>query len=225
VALWAETQRMPRTALAFQQNASLAAPKDASSALEVARLAMQESDYARAEVWLRRAIGLAREARDWRLYSRAFAHLGDLHRARGSVPGAHRFYIRSLRGARRGGMRREQAVALHRLFSLAREAGRADEAERYARLAFDGYGGRGPDPRVADLAREVGQLWLEQGRFAEARLALEAALPFVRDPAERIRVQDELARAASAPPEPGAEHGWAEELASTLRSLRVPGGG
>ncbi|HET7321406.1 MAG TPA: tetratricopeptide repeat protein [Longimicrobiaceae bacterium] len=145
IAEWAEEHGAPRTALAYQQNAALSAPADPEAALAAARLAVRAGDDARAEVWFRRTVGLARQAREWRLYAQAFRGLGTLYRSRGNLPGAHRFFIRALRGARRGGLRLEQAAALHELFALSAQAGRAAEADRYGRMALESYGPRAPE--------------------------------------------------------------------------------
>lgn len=195
IAQWAQARNSTATALAFLQNAALATPADAMPALAVARLAAGMADYARAEVWYRRAVGLARQARDWRTYSQAFSGLGELHRSRGALPSAHRFHIRALRGARRGGLRVEQAVALHDLFNLSVEAGRTEEAERYARHAFEAYGAR--NQRVALLARDVAYFWMQRGHFRRALAVLQAVLPLIDWPLERLFGDADLMRAAA----------------------------
>jgi tetratricopeptide (TPR) repeat protein len=195
IARWAEGREALRTAMAFAQDAALAEPADPDAAFTVARLAVRIADHARAEVWFRRAIGLARQAHDWRRYSRAFSGLGNLYMMRGNLPAARRFHIRALRGARRGGVRAEQAAALHDLFGVAIETGRGSEAERYAREAAIAYGSR--NPRLAVLAHDVAYFWMQEGHFARSLAVFQAVLPLIDQPVERLFVEADLMRAAA----------------------------
>ncbi|MEX2584693.1 MAG: tetratricopeptide repeat protein [Gemmatimonadota bacterium] len=191
---WADDQGRLGTALAFAQDAALAAGHDAAAAFWVATVAVRLNDHARAEVWFRRAVGLARQSRDWRMYSRSFGGLGNLYIRRGNLPDARRLHTRALRGARRGGMRREQAAALHDLFAVAVETGCAAEAERLARQALDVYGTR--NRRVHVLAHDVAYFWMEQGHFGRALPVFQAVLPLIERPIERLFVLADIARAA-----------------------------
>src|SRR5690606_36558621 len=137
---WAYEKGRYNTALAFAQNAALANSTNAAAAYWVASIAGRMNDHARAEGWFRRAIGRARQSRDWRMYSVSFGGLGILYIRRGNLPAARRLHTRALRGARRGGMRREQAAALHDLFIVAAETGNIGEAERLARHALEAFG-------------------------------------------------------------------------------------
>ena len=191
---WADDVGKLGTALAFAQDCALASRRDAGAAFWVATVAVRLNDHARAEVWFRRAVGLARQSRDWRMYSRAFGGLGNLYVRRGNLPAARRLHTRALRGARRGGMRREQAAALHDLFGVAVETGANAEAERLARVALDTYGMR--NRRVHVLAHDVAYFWMEQGHFARALPVFQAVLPLVHRPLERLFVLADLVRAA-----------------------------
>jgi tetratricopeptide (TPR) repeat protein len=194
ISQWAEAQGKLGTAMAFGQNAALASPGDAVAALNVGRLARKVTDYARAEIWFRRAIGLARQARDWRTYTVAFIGLGNMAVRRGNYPAGRRFRIRALRSARRGGLRRLQAVVLHDLFALEVECGNTAAAETYARRAFQHYRGRGD--RLPALANDLANLWLTNGSFERARRVLVplARLPLPEE--DRLFVLASLARAA-----------------------------
>ncbi len=191
---WADEQGQLVTALAFAQNAAIAARENAGAAFWVATVAGRLNDHARAEIWFRRAIGLARQSRDWRMYSRAFGGLGNLYVRRGNLPAARRLHTRALRGARRGGMRREQAAALHDLFGVAVELGNETEAERLARQALEAYGTR--NRRVHVLAHDVAYFWMEQGHFQRALAVFQAVLPLIDRPLERLFVVADIARAA-----------------------------
>jgi hypothetical protein len=194
IAQWAEGKGEMATALAFATNAALASPGDAVAALNVGRLAREIVDYARAEIWYRRAIGLARQARDWRSYTLAFIGLGNMAVRRGNYPAGRRFRIRAFRSARRGGLRRLQAVVLHDLFALEVEAGNTAAAEAYARRAFQHYRGRGD--RLPALANDVANLWLATGNFARAhRVLIPLASTRLTDE-DRLFVLASLARAS-----------------------------
>ena len=192
---WADEEGRLETALSFAQNAALASHGDAAAAFWVGTVAVRLNDHARAEVWFRRAIGLARRARDWRMYSRAFGGLGNLYMRRGNLPAARRLHTRALRGARRGGMRREQAAALHDLFGVAVETGQTTEAERFARHALEAYGTR--NTRLNVLAHDVAYFWMENGHFERALAVFTAVLPLIDVPFERMFVLADIARAAA----------------------------
>lgn len=183
------------SALGFAQAAALVAPGDAHAAFQVARLARRRADHARAEVWYRRAIGLARQARDWRMYSLAFRSLGALYARRGNLPAARRLQIRALRGARRGGMRSEQGQALHDLFTTAVEMGAFAEAEEFARQALEAY--RPRNERLPRLAHDLAYFWMDRGDFARALPVFHALEPLLARPVERLFVTANLARAAA----------------------------
>lgn len=192
---WAEDRGALETALAFAQSRALLCPFQPETALAVARLAQRAGDHALAELWYRRAAGIARRARAWKVYSHAFSGLGTLYRERGNLPSAHRYHLRALRGARRGGMGTEAAIALHDLFGVAVEAGRKREARRYAREALVAYPRR--SPRRAALAHDIAYLWMEEGDFARAEQIFRRVLPLMQHPVERLWVAADLVRAAA----------------------------
>ncbi len=191
---WASGKGKLNTAMAFAQNAALANRSNAAAAHWVGTIAGRMNDHARAEGWFRRAIAIARQNQDWRMYSLAFGGLGNLYIRRGNLPAARRLHTRALRGARRGGMRREQALALHDLFVVAIDTGNVQEAERLARQALEAFGNR--NPRIHILAHDVAYFWLEQGHFSRALSVFRAVLPLVDDGIERVFVLANIARAA-----------------------------
>jgi tetratricopeptide (TPR) repeat protein len=219
---WAERKELPRTAFAFAQNAALATPAEPAPALEAARLALRLDDAARAELWYRRAIGTARRARNWRLYSRAFSRLATLYRSRGNLPAAQRFHLRALRGARRGGLRLERAVALHDLFALAVEAGRSREAERLAAQALEAY--PAGHPRLPVLAHDVGYFWMEQGRFARALRVFDTLETLIDRPLERLWLDADRSRAAAGAGDAAGARRLAEAVRERCGSTAVSAG-
>jgi len=194
VSKWADDAGMLGTALAFAQAGAVASPTDAATGYKVGQLARRRAEYARAESWFRRVIGLGRQAKDWESYSLAFLGLANLYIQRGNYPVARRFLIRCLRAARRHGLREVQGKAYHDLFVVGYQTERTEEAYEAARAAFRAYGPR--HPRLPSLANDLGVYWLLQGRFALALEVFKAALPVIEHPCERLLTWGSLARAA-----------------------------
>jgi tetratricopeptide (TPR) repeat protein len=193
VAQWADERGAVATALAFAQSAAFAAPMDAATAYTVARLARRRAEHARAESWFRRTVALGRQTGDWSAYSLAFLGLGNQYMQRGNLPAARRFYVRALRAARRHALHSVAGMTFHDLFVLATLTGRADEAERFARGAYDEYGS--DHPRLSALAHDVAFFWMEQGHHARALPVFRALLPRLAGSTERPVVLANIARA------------------------------
>lgn len=209
VAQWADDRGATATALAFAQSAAFAAPMDAATAYTVSRLARRRAEHARAESWFRRTVALARQSGDWSAYSLAFLGLGNLYMQRGNYPAARRFYVRALRSARRHALHSVAGMTFHDLFVLATLTGRADEAERFARGAYDEYGS--DHPRLPALAHDVGFFWMDQGYHARALPVFRALLPHLTRSAERPVVLANIARAAAAVGDrPRFEDAWTQ---------------
>jgi tetratricopeptide (TPR) repeat protein len=209
VVQWADDRGCTATALAFAQSAAFAAPFDAATAYTVALLARRRAEHARAESWFRRTVALARQSGDWAAYSLAFLGLGNLYMQRGNYPAARRFYVRALRAARRHALHSAAGMTFHDLFVLATLTGRADEAERFARGAYDEYGS--DHPRLPALAHDVGFFWMEQGYHARALPIFLALLPHLTRSAERPVVLANIARAAGATGDrPRFEDAWSQ---------------
>lgn len=196
IARWAEERGHLATALAFSQASALSEPTDAAAACDVGRLARRRSEEARAETWYRRTIAVARQCGDWATYSRAFLGLGTLYARRGSPSAARRFHMRALRAANRNTLRELEGSALHKLFSLAAAASHRREAMRLARAALELYGPS--HPRTPRLAHDVARHWLAAGHTARALPVLRALLPRIADPARRVSLLADVARAAAA---------------------------
>jgi tetratricopeptide (TPR) repeat protein len=194
VSEWADREGLLATALAFAQGAAIAAPAHAAAGYRVGVLARRRADYARAETWFRRTIGLGRQSKDWKSYAEAFLGLGNLYVQRGNFPAARRFHIRALRAARRHGMRDIQGAALHDLFGIAVESGHSAEAREYARGAHRAYGPR--HERLPRLAHDLAYYWMMHGRFEAALSVLRAILPRLRSRGERLLASADIARAA-----------------------------
>jgi len=184
IAHWADLHGHLATAIAFAQAAALTVPHDAGAAYAVGRIARRRAEHSRAETWYRRAIALARQSGDWTSYALAFSGMGNLYMQRGNYPAARRFHVRALRAARRHSLRAIQGSALHDLFVIAAGGNHKDDAERYARGAFESYG---PDhPRLPALANDIAYFWVERGHFAPALTVFEALLPHMSRQEDRL---------------------------------------
>ena len=190
---WAEGQEKLATSITFAQAGALAAPTNAAAGFRVGQLARRKAEYARAESWFRRVIGLGRQAKDWASYSEAFLGLGELYTQRGNLPAARRFHVRGLRAARRHGLRDIQGRALHNLFMLSGD-GSPQEALDYARNAFKAYGPS--HPRLPVLAHDLAYFWMQRGRFAQALSVFQGLLPHITRPGERMLTVADVGRAA-----------------------------
>jgi tetratricopeptide (TPR) repeat protein len=195
VSRWAESQGLPRTALAFAQSAALATPDQPGPALAVGVLARRTGESRRAETWFRRALGLARRRHDWRYYGLAALGLGTVAMKRGDHAGARSWFVRALRISRRYALWDVRPLALHELFSAAVRGGDAEAAEGFAHRALKAYGAG--HPRLAALAQDVAGFWLAAGRFDEALRVYRAVLPRVSEIPERRRVASSMARASA----------------------------
>lgn len=194
ISQWAEERGKLATSMASAQAAATVCPGDASLAYKVGRLARKCAAYPRAESWYRRAIALGRQEKDWTSYSLAFSGLGNLYQQRGSFPKARAFHTRALRAAKRHGLKSIQGDALFELHVLATASGQAEDAQRYARVAFDTYGTG--HPRIPTLAHDVAYFWLTQGHFAPALAVFRALIPEVGRALKAIIVLPNMARAA-----------------------------
>jgi tetratricopeptide (TPR) repeat protein len=195
VSRWAEGRGAFSTAMGFAQAAALVQPLDAAPALAAGTLALRWRRPARAETWLRRAVGLARRGKQWDSYAQAYVELGGLYARRGQAGTAQRYLVQGLRAARRHGLIMIRGSALHGLLLLALESGALDDAERYARGAMRAYG-RG-NPRLPELVHDVAYLWVRRENYARALPMLQKLLPSRVEPVERALTLAILARAAA----------------------------
>lgn len=196
VAQWAADQGAMGTAVAFAQAGALALPGDASAALAVGRLAARWGRGARAETWLRRAIGLARRSGDWQSYAESYVELGAVYRRSRRAEQSHRYYVQAVRAARRHGHLQIRGAALHELFLLHLEKGDLVEAERMGRLAVRAYGRS--HRRLPELQHDIAQLWVAKGNYGRALPMLQRLLSNRHPPGARAFTLALIAHAAAA---------------------------
>ncbi|MEW5926028.1 MAG: tetratricopeptide repeat protein [Gemmatimonadota bacterium] len=212
VATWAMENGAVELRLAFTEAAALLAPEDPHMALAAGRLARDVGRPARAETWLRKAVKLARN-RDWETYVWAFTGLGLMYWRAGNLRGALAVAERALRTASRHRLRHLEGVVLHNLFMFVSDH---DVARAYQHVwgALRAYGAG--NPRLAVLAQDVACYWADHGQFARALPVIEAALPRMSDPHERMLVLAGRARAAAGA---GLTDVYEEARVQTLRAL------
>jgi tetratricopeptide (TPR) repeat protein len=174
---WATSAGFVRTGAEFHQLACSVRRSDPALALEAATATRDLADYARAEVWLQRAIGLSRRVGEWRIYIESHLAYSNMLRRRGNMPGARRFADRALRRARRQGLRGYQASALHDLFVIESECSNFDRAEVLAGQAFRTY----PEdhPVLPWVVHDMAYLWINRRNFPPALAVLKAVEPLV----------------------------------------------
>jgi tetratricopeptide (TPR) repeat protein len=194
VAQWAESSGKLATALAFAQAGAVACPGDASTAFKVGQIARRRAEHVRAETWFRRAIALGRQEGDWVSYALGFAGLGTLYMQRGNFPKARALQMRCLRAARRHSLRDVQGGACYDLHVIATASGQPEEAQRYARAAFEAYGPR--HPNLPRLAHDVAYFWMTQGQFGPALSIFQALRPHIGRELEWTIVLPNIVRAA-----------------------------
>lgn len=194
ISRWAEGKALRGAALAYAYAAAVIAPGAPEHALRVGVLARKGGDYARAEAWFRRALGLARRNRDVRLQGATLLGLGNLFVRRGDYQRAEMAHRKALRLARRHGLREVRGLALHDLCVVAFETGEFEKAERYAYQACRAY--RPGHPKLPALAHDVAVFWLLQGKFHHALKAFKAVLGMMKTQEEQIWVLGTIAHAA-----------------------------
>jgi hypothetical protein len=190
VAAWAGGTRARETALAYAQAAALTLPEDADAALRTGACALDAGQRARAEVWLRRAVGLGRRGRQWDACSRAVFALARLHENGAEPARAVRGYRLAFRTALRHRVEEVRLGAARALLRLARASVDAERARSWAIAAQRAY--RPGAPEATALLLELARFWLDAGRA-------EDALPALRRLAKReqsLNAADRLSAAA-----------------------------
>ncbi len=193
VATWAEGKGHRRTGLEFLQAAALSCPADPRFALAIVRSARDLAQYSRAEAWFFRAVGLARQCRDWDSYVRAYLAHGKMMLRKGSFPAARRSVLKALRRSTRQGLAETRAMALHELFVIEDNMGRPEAAQRHALEALEAYGPNHVELPL--LVHDLGCFWLQQGRFSDAFQVIQEVVPQIPHHLRAIALGT-LARAA-----------------------------
>lgn len=175
VAEWAGREKLRYTAVAFAQAAALADTNSAQAAVHTGIFASASGQDARAETWLRRAIGLARAGKDGEAYSAALVELGVVYEARGDLARAETFYRKGYWAGRRFSSWSARLRGAYGLFRLARGRGADEEAAEFALIAQGAYH---PDVQDGpDLLLDLAQFWVRTRDYRRARDALRRLSP------------------------------------------------
>lgn len=201
VARWAEANGAIGTALAFAEEASVAAPSRGRPAVEAGRLAALRGEPERAEAWLRRAVTVCRsdegnESRGaGRTCATAWAELGDLYATQGDEARARRAYGKACWTGRRFGAEEALGRALWGMGRLELRAGHYAEAEHTLRAAARSRGDLHPE--YPAIAHALAEACLRQGKTGEAAPALRELLPLRVVPMDELRTRALLCLAAA----------------------------
>lgn len=193
---WALGRDAHGTALLFAEAAAVVWPNNARLAWICGKIYRERQQFARAELWLRRAKRVAVWNGDWELQAQAMNSLGNLKVHLGDLAGGRELLLSAARLAKRKRLRERLAKALHDLLLVCIYEGAFSEGERHAVQAFATYG---PDhPNVINLAFDVTLLWNHQGHFARTLPVLKALHAQFTDDDRQLRVMASTARAAGA---------------------------
>lgn len=195
IARWGERRGYGAVQLGFTQAAARLSPENPRLAYAVGRLARDCGEYARGESWLRLAVRLARRT-DWHTYTLAYLSLGTLYQQLGNLPAARTLTLRGYRTSVRRRVHALRGTALHNLFAVTAEMLDFRRAHRYARMACEIYGPQ--HPRFPALAHDVACFWILHGCFEYSSTVIQAVLPLIPDPEDRVFATANLARASAA---------------------------
>ena len=190
VASWADGSRARETALAYAQAAALALPEDAHAALRTGVYALAAGQRARAEVWLRRAVGLSRRGRQWEPYARALLALAQLREHARDTARSTRDYRLAYRAGWRYGVLDVRRGAARALLRLTSGSGEVEAARGWAVAVQRAY--RPGVPDAAALLLDLARFWISAGNEGNAVPALRRLAPREKG----LGVADRLAAAA-----------------------------
>jgi tetratricopeptide (TPR) repeat protein len=197
---WGLAHNATRTALAYTEAAALCRPDYPRYAWMAGRLLRTHGRFREAEQWLQRAVRKASSREDWEAHSRALVALGNLLLEVGNYPAARETQLKALSSARKKDLPELAGMALHDLFAISIHQGRFQEAEQYAREAYDAYGDA--HELLSRLAHDVAYFWMETGHFRRALDVFQVLVPHFAEPEQRFRIFANTARAAGAVGEP-----------------------
>jgi tetratricopeptide (TPR) repeat protein len=212
VARWAAACRAISTAVSFAQAASFVVPDDGSLALEAGRIAAKFRRNAVAETWLRRAVALARRARDKAVYAGALLEHAWVRLQVAPEDGPAGFQ-RAIRAARRGGQGDVRALGHYGLARAAMARGDYHDAAaethttlRLLRPSID-------NPHLPLVVLDHAEALLRAESPAAAAAALGRFLHTFTLPHDRVRALTLLVRTSRADGAPPVAEVWHEAVA------------
>jgi tetratricopeptide (TPR) repeat protein len=186
---------MPETALHYAEAAALANPMRAEAAALAGSACVQRGETQRAAVWLARAVRIARRTQDWVWYARSQIRFGRLLYEQGDLGRARRCYERAHRKAVWSGHYECAAKAHHDMLLIECSGGTYRSAEAHALSALELYPMR--SHRLPHLAQDFAYLLTCHGAYTDALEVLDAALPLLTRPDERIAAYATTAKASA----------------------------
>jgi tetratricopeptide (TPR) repeat protein len=214
IALWCDQHGYPRTAALLAEAAAYATPGDLEAVYLAGRSATRAGWEAESESWYRYGLTLARRRRNEEEKALFLGSLGNYYHRRGNLRLAERLHMRALRSARRVRAEAREAAALQDLCLLLADRGKLGRAEAAALEAATIYGS--DHPMLPVLMHDLAYAWMVHGRFDAAYPLMEAVLPHLSRPDQRVRVIGNLARAAGGRGDRDRfERAW-RELAETV---------
>lgn len=170
IARWAERNGHAQTAILFAEAAAVLNGSDPAFANHAGRLTRNAGEFARADLWFQRAIGLARGADASVEYTRAQLGYGRLWHTLGDVERARKHYNRGSVAAMRQGLEWLAAEAQHDIFTLLTESHLFDEAQFHASRALNWYPKH--HPRLPLFVADLGYLLICKRHYTRAATLL-----------------------------------------------------
>jgi len=180
LARWGEREGHAETGIHFAELAARFAPEEPRLANLAGRLTRNANEYASAEVWLERGIGLARRRGDWVEYTRGHLGAGILCMWTASEARARRHLNTASTIAMREGHEWLAAEAQHDLFHFMAIRGHYVEAELHARRALAWYPKH--HQRFPFFAADVAYLLVCQRHYSAATRLLRRFVELVDPP-------------------------------------------
>lgn len=192
---WAEDNGHIRLARTYAEVWARVQPTSAQAAATAGGLCTRLADYARAEIWLQRAVRMGRATRTWEWYIRGYLRRGILQFNLGHYKLARRFYARAYRTAVWGGFDTLAGKARHDLMTICTDVGAFDLGIEYAIEVLKLY--PADDPVFPYFIHDFAFLLAQAGHFVFAERLLSAALEHIPEH-RRLLIYGTLARAAAA---------------------------
>jgi tetratricopeptide (TPR) repeat protein len=193
IARWAERNGHAQTAILFAEAAAVLDDWDPAFANHAGRLTRNAGEFARADLWFQRAIGLARGADASVEYTRAQLGYGRLWHTLGDVERARKHYNRGSVAAMRQGLEWLAAEAQHDLMAFLTEYGLFEAAELHARRALAWYPKR--HHRFPLFVADLVYLFLRRSHYEAASRLARAAFRTARHPGQRLVIAAQYLRA------------------------------
>ncbi|HET7233197.1 MAG TPA: hypothetical protein VFJ16_24515 [Longimicrobium sp.] len=180
VARWAESRGYQETSIQMAEASALLGRTEPRLANLAGRLTRKAGDFARAEIWFERAIGLARARSDRVEYTRGHLGAGILAMNLGRETRARRHFDTASSVAMREGHEWLAAEAQHDLFQFVTMRASFVAAELHARRALRWYPKH--HPRFPFFAADVAFLMVAQRHFAPAVTLLRIFVRVIKPP-------------------------------------------